>query len=96
MELYWGEISYLSVILGVGGEEGLEGVVAGNEETGEVSEELASDVEEDEEEVNSDQAEDGVDLGDVGLALKVVEDRVLGELRKDRMSASGLKTDAQV
>lgn len=74
--------TYLGVIRGTGREESLEGVVAGEEETGKVDEELASDVEEDKEEVDSDQAEDHVDLGDIGLTLKVVEDRVLGELSK--------------
>lgn len=74
--------TYLGVIRGTRREEGLEGVVTWEEETGEVDEELASDVEEDKEEVNSNQAEDHVDLGDIGLTLKVVEDRVLGELSK--------------
>lgn len=70
----------LSVIRGTRSEESLEGVVPGEKETGEVGEELASDVEEDEEEVDSDQTQDGVDLGERGLTLKVVQDRVLGEL----------------
>jgi hypothetical protein len=72
--------SYLSVILSVGGEEGLERVVTREEETGEVDKELSSDVEEDQEEVDSDEAENDIDLGDIGLTLKVGEDRVLGEL----------------
>lgn len=72
--------TYLSVIRGARREEGLEGVVTGDEETGKVDEELASDVEKDKEEVDSDQAEDRIDLGDISLTLKVVEDRVLGEL----------------
>lgn len=79
--------TYLGVIRGTRREEGLEGVVAGEKETGKVDEELASNVEEDQEEVDSDQAEDHVDLGDIGLTLKVVEDRVLGEL-SEKMSVS--------
>lgn len=47
--------SYLSVIRGTRSEKRLERVVAGEKETGEVDEELASDVEEDKEEVDSDQ-----------------------------------------
>lgn len=73
--------SYLSVILSAGGEEGLKGVVSGDEETGEVDKELSSNVEEDEEEVNSNKAKDDINLGDVRLALKVGQDRVLRELQ---------------
>jgi len=70
----------LGVIGGGSGEQGLEGVVTGEDETGKVDEELASDVEEDQEEVNTDQTQDDIDLGDRGLTLKVVQDRVLGQL----------------
>lgn len=73
-------MSYLSIIGGASGEEGMERVVARNSETGEVDEELAENVEEDEEEVDADNTQEGVDLGDGGLPLQVVEDRVLGEL----------------
>ena len=62
------------------GEESLERVVAGNEEASKVDEELASNVEEDEEEVEGTETEDDVDLGDGALLLKVVEGRVLGQL----------------
>lgn len=87
------EQSHLGVIRAARGEEGLERVVAGQEETGKVDEELASDVEEDQEEVNSDQAKDGVDLGDGGLSLQVVEHRVLGQLlEKYQSDKSSCKT----
>lgn len=49
-------VSYLGVIRGTRREEGLERVVTGEEETSEVDEEFASDVEEDEEEVDTDEA----------------------------------------
>jgi hypothetical protein len=62
------------------GEEGLERVVAGDEEASKVDEELASNVEEDEEEVEGTETEDDVDLGDGALLLKVVEGRVLRQL----------------
>lgn len=62
------------------GEQSLERVVTGNEETSKVDKELASDVEEDEEEVEGTETEDDVDLGDGALLLKVVEGRVLGQL----------------
>lgn len=75
--------SHLSVIRGSGGEESLKRVVAGEEETGKVDEELASDVEENQEEVHSSQTQDHVDLGNGGLSLKVVEHRVLGQLSQN-------------
>jgi hypothetical protein len=76
--------SHLSVIRGARSEEGLERVVTGEEETGEVNEELASDVEENEEEVDADETQDDIDLGDVGLALQVVQNWVLGKLIKNK------------
>jgi hypothetical protein len=62
------------------GEQSLERVVAGNEEASKVDEELASNVEEDEEEVEGTETEDDVDLGDGALLLQVVEGRVFGQL----------------
>ena len=62
------------------GEESLERVVAGDDEASKVDEELASNVEENEEEVQGTETEDDVDLGDGALLLKVVEGRVLGQL----------------
>jgi len=70
----------LSVIRGTRGEQGLEGVVARKDETGKVDEELAGDVEEDKEEVDTDQTQDDIDLGNGGLSLQVVQDRVLRQL----------------
>lgn len=70
----------MSVISLAGGEQGLERVVAGDDEASKVGEELASNVEEDGEEVESTKAKDGVDLGDGGRLLKVVEEGVLGKL----------------
>lgn len=61
-------------------EQGLERIVAWNDEAGDIGQELTTDVEEDEEEVGCDKAEEGISLGDRGLLLQVVQDRVLGEL----------------
>lgn len=72
--------SYLGVIRSARSEEGLERVVAGKEETSEVDKELASDVEENKEEVNTDKTQDNVDLRDIGLTLQVVQNGVLGKL----------------
>lgn len=63
------------------GEQSLQRVVARDDEAGNVGQELAAEVEDDEEEVQGDKTNDGVDLGDRGLLLEVVESRVLGELR---------------
>lgn len=68
-------------VIGLGlGEQSLERVVTRDDEASKVDEELASDVEEDEEEVEGTETEDDVDLGDGALLLKVVEGRVLGQL----------------
>lgn len=62
------------------GEESLERVVAGDDEASKVDEELASNVEENEEEVQGTETEDDVDLGDGALLLEVLKGRVLGQL----------------
>jgi hypothetical protein len=69
----------LGVIGLVGGEEGVERVVGRDNEAGGVDEELSSNVEEDQEEVQGTEAEDDVDLGDIGLLLKLLQLRVLGQ-----------------
>jgi len=73
----------LSIINLASAEQCLEGVVSGDDETGEVNEELATDVEEDEEEVETDKAEEDVDLGDIGLLFEVVEHGILAQFLID-------------
>ena len=75
-----GAKTHLSVIPSTRRKQRLKRVVAGEQETGEINEELATDVEENKEKVHADQAEDHVDLWDGALALEVVEDGVFGEL----------------
>jgi len=70
----------LSVINFTRAEQCLERVVARNDEAGEIDQELASNVEEDEEEVESPKAEDDIDLGHAGLSLEVVEHRIFAQL----------------
>jgi hypothetical protein len=65
----------LGVIGLASAEEGLEGVVGRDDEAGGVDEELSSDVEEE-----GTKAEDDVDLGHIGLLLKLLQLRVLGQL----------------
>jgi len=59
-------------------EECIEGVVSRKDEPSKVHKKLAANVEEDEEEVEADKAEEGVDLGDASLLLEIVEGRILG------------------
>lgn len=76
-------------VIGLGlGEQSLERVVTRDDEASKVDKELASDVEEDEEEVEGTETEDDVDLGDGALLLKVVEGRVLGQLWIDLVNES--------
>lgn len=72
--------THLSVIGSTRREQCLERVVTRDEETSKVNQELAGDVEEDQEEVDTDQTQDRIHLGDVGLALQVAQDGVLGKL----------------
>jgi hypothetical protein len=67
------------VLLGIG-EQGAQRVVARNHETGKVCEKLATDVEDDQEEVESSNADDGIGLGNTKLLLEIVKGGVFGEL----------------
>ena len=62
------------------GEDSLHRPVSWQREASGVDQELAGDVEEDQEEVEGAQAEDDVDLGHGGLLLEVLQLRVLREL----------------
>jgi hypothetical protein len=78
--------SYLSVVDLGSGEQSVQRVVTGDDESSNVDKELASDVEEDEEEIEASEAEDGVGLRDGGLLLEVVEGGVLGKLENTAVS----------
>jgi hypothetical protein len=69
------------------GEESLEGVVAGNHESGNVGEKLTAKVEDDEEEVEEGSAEDSIGLRDTALSLEVDKSRVSAQLKVHSMSA---------
>ena len=71
----------LSVILARGGEQSVHGVVARDDEAGHVGEKLATEVEDDEEEVESGEADEGVGLGDTALLLEVAQGGVLAQLQ---------------
>lgn len=70
----------MGIINLAGTEQCFQRIVSWNYESRKVDEEFASNVEEDEEEVEADKAKEGVDLGHTGLSLKIVERRVFGEL----------------
>lgn len=72
--------TYVGVIGLARGEQSLERVVSWDDETSQVDEELSGNVEEDQEEVEGAETQDGVDLGNGALLLKVFEGRVLGQL----------------
>lgn len=70
----------LGVIFLVGREKGPQGVVPRDDEASEVGEELTTEVEDDEEEIEGGEADDGVGLGNASRLLEVIEGGVLGEL----------------
>ncbi len=63
-----------------GGEEGIERIVRGNDEAGDVRKKLTAEVEDDKEEVEGDDANNSVGLGDRGTLLEVIESGVFGKL----------------
>jgi hypothetical protein len=62
------------------GKERSKRVVAGNDESSQVGQKLASEVEDNEEEVESAKADGSIGLGDTSLLLEVVKGGVLGKL----------------
>jgi hypothetical protein len=76
--------SYLSIICLARAEESFHRIVTWDEEAGKVHEELASNVEEDQEHIDGSESKKDVDLRDVRLLLEVVESRVLGQLQPEQ------------
>lgn len=69
-----------------GGEERLERVVAWDHESSNVGQELTTKVEDDKEEVERDDTDDGVGLGDRGALLEIVQGRVPGQLKATQVN----------
>ena len=67
------KITYLCVIGFARTEQRIQGVVSRNQEASEVHEELASDVEEYQEEVDSEKAKEGINLRYGSLPFEVIE-----------------------
>lgn len=70
----------LRIVILVLSEEGTEGVVSGDDEARKVGQKLTTEVEDDEEEVKSDDANYGISFGNTSLPLQVVKRGVLGQL----------------
>lgn len=70
----------LRVVILVIGEESIQRIVARQDKASKVCEELATEVEDDEEKVQGGQADDCVRLGNTSALLKVVQGGVLGQL----------------
>jgi hypothetical protein len=66
-------------------EKRLERVISWNNESGEICQELASEVEKHEEEVKTDDSEEAIDLWNGCLLLEVVEKRILRELSHKKL-----------
>jgi hypothetical protein len=67
----------------------MQRVVGGDHEANRVDEELSRDVEEDQEEVESSEAEDDVDLGHIGLPFEIIEEFVVRQLDPDMLAQPG-------
>ena len=72
-----GRRSYLCIISFACAEQSFQRIVSWNDKTCDIDKEFSCNVEEDEEEVNCDEAEESVDFGYRGLLLEVVEHRIL-------------------
>ena len=70
----------MCVVNFAGAEQCFQGIVSGKDKTSEVDQEFAPNVKEDKEEVETDKAEESINLGNAGLLLKVIESGVFGEL----------------
>lgn len=84
----------LRVVLLIRREERAQRVVSGDPKAGNVGQELAAEVEDDKEEVEGDDADDGVGLGDAELLLEVVEGGVLGQLLDPGQVSTGPRDGA--
>lgn len=74
------ERTYLGVICLARAEQRVKRIVSWYDEAGNVHEEFTCDVEEDEEEVDSEKAEESINFGNGRLFLQIVEHRIFGKL----------------
>lgn len=69
-----------------GGEQRLERVVARDQESSDVGQELTAKVKDDKEKVERDETDDGVGLGDRSALLEIVQGGVPGQLKATHVS----------
>ena len=81
-----GRDAYLGIIDLARTEQSFQGIVSWDEEPGKIHEEFASDVKENQEKVDADEAEKGIDLRNRSLLFEVVEHGIFGELEKFSIS----------
>lgn len=72
----------LSIIRGARTEQGLQRVITRDNETNDIDEERTGNVKEHQQDVGSNQSQDGVGLGNRRLLLQVVKDGVFGKLSR--------------
>lgn len=70
----------LGIVRLAGREESIQRVVARNDEASQIRQKLAAEVKDDQQEVECDEAGNGVGLGHAGRALEVVEERIFRQL----------------
>lgn len=70
----------MSIVSFTGTKQGSQRVVARDQEASEIGQELATEVEDDEKEVEGGHANDSIDLRDRGLLLDVVEGGIFRKL----------------
>lgn len=78
--------AYLGIIDLARTEQSFQRIVSWDEEAGKVDKKFASDIEEDQEKVDADKAEKGVDLRNRSLLLEIVEHRIFGQLERFSIS----------
>ena len=61
-------------------------IISGNDETSQINEKRPSNIEKDQEEVETDKAEEDINLRNTGLLLKIVESRILGQLSRESVN----------
>ena len=78
--------AYLSIIDLARTEQSFQRIVSWDEEPGKVDKKFASNVKEDQEKVDADEAEKGVDLRNRSLLFEVVEHGIFGQLERFSIS----------
>lgn len=81
-----GRNAYLGIIDLARTEQSFHRIVSWDEEAGKIHKEFASDIKEDQEKVDADEAEKGVDFRDRSLLFEVIEHGIFGQLEKFRIS----------